>query len=179
MSADRRKQTETDAASASGGDDADWLDAISDVEEIDAETRGPDFVANEPTTGLAERFRQRQHVEPTITEDPTFAIDGHTMERIRRGKVRIDAQIDLHGCTQQEAFAAVNQFLDQSWQAGQQLVLVITGKGTATDGGGVLRTSVPRWITEGRYRDCLVGIAAAEARDGGEGAIYVMFRKQR
>ena len=92
---------------------------------------------------------------------------------------RSTSEVDLHGCTQEEAFASVNQFLDQQWQAGHQLVLVITGKGTARDGGGVLRTAVPRWITEGRYRDCLVGIAAAESRDGGEGAIYVMLRKQR
>jgi DNA-nicking Smr family endonuclease len=179
MSADRRKQTETEVTPLPAGDDADWLDAISDVEQIDAEASGLDFVASEPTTGLAERFRQRQHVEPTITDDPAFAIDGHTMERIRRGKVRIEARVDLHGCTQEEAFTTVNQFLDQTWQAGQQLVLMITGKGTARDGGGVLRTAVPRWITEGRYRDCLVGIAAAEARDGGDGAIYVMLRKQR
>lgn len=159
-------------------DDADWLEAMSDVERMDEEDRGADVVDSEPTTGLAERFRQRQQTEPTLTEDPGMRIDPHSLERIRRGKMAIEAQIDLHGCTQEEAFSQVDTFLDESWRARRRLLLVITGKGTAIDGGGVLRSVVPRWITEGRFRDCLVGIAPADRRDGGDGAVYVMFHKQ-
>ncbi|HAC79705.1 MAG: Smr/MutS family protein [Candidatus Binatia bacterium] len=176
MSSDRRKD---EASESKGLDaDADWLNAISDVEKIDAATSGPDIVDSEPTTGLAERFRQRQHVEPTLTEDPGLSIDPHSMERIRRGKMPIEAQVDLHGCTQEEALSSVNEFLEESWNAKRRLVLVITGKGTARDGGGVLRSAVPRWITDGRFRSCLVGISAADNRHGGDGAVYVMLRKQ-
>ena len=176
MSSDRRKDepSESEAPEA----DADWLNAISDVEKIDTDAAAPDVVDSEPTTGLAERFRQRQHVEPTLTEDPGLSIDPHSMERIRRGKMPIEAQVDLHGCTQEEAISSVNQFLDESWTRKRRLVLVITGKGTARDGGGVLRSVVPRWITEGRFRSCLVGISAADRRHGGDGAVYVMLRRQ-
>lgn len=176
MSSDRRKNEASE--SKAGEADADWLDAISDVEKIDADTSGPDIVDSEPTTGLAERFRQRQHVEPTLTEDPGLSIDPHSMERIRRGKMPIEAQVDLHGCTQEEALSSVNDFLEDAWNRKRRLVLVITGKGTARDGGGVLRSAVPRWITEGRFRSCLVGISAADRRHGGDGAVYVMLRRQ-
>lgn len=178
MSAEGRKRQDPESVPDASEEDADWLSAISDVEKIDDDTSGSDFVEGEPTRGLAERFRQRQQIQPTITEDPMFAIDPHTVERIRRGKVPIQARIDLHGCTQEEALSAVNEFLEESWRLGHRLVLVITGKGTARDGGGVLRSAVPRWITEGRYRSHLVGIAPAEPRDGGDGAVYVMLRKQ-
>ena len=176
MSSDRRKDEPSE--SEAPDTDADWLNAISDVEKIDTDTAAPDVVDSEPTTGLAERFRQRQHVEPTLTEDPGLSIDPHSMERIRRGKMPIEAQVDLHGCTQEEAISSVNQFLDESWTRKRRLVLVITGKGTARDGGGVLRSVVPRWITEGRFRSCLVGISAADRRHGGDGAVYVMLRRQ-
>ena len=176
MSSDRRKDEASESDSVEA--DADWLDAISDVEKIDGERAAPDVVDSEPTTGLAERFRQRQHVEPALTEDPGLSIDPHSMERIRRGKMPIEAQVDLHGCTQEEAVGAVNEFLELSWSRKRRLVLVITGKGTARDGGGVLRSVVPRWITEGRFRSCLVGISAADRRHGGDGAVYVMLRRQ-
>ena len=176
MSSDRRKNDASDSEPVDT--DTDWLDAISDVDKIDAEIDGPDIVDSEPTTGLAERFRQRQPIEPTLTEDPGLSIDGHSMERIRRGKMPIEGQVDLHGRTQEEALVAVNDFLEESWNRKRRLVLVITGKGTARDGGGVLRSAVPRWITEGRFRTCLVGISAADQRHGGAGAVYVMLRRQ-
>ena len=74
-----------------------------------------------------------------------------------------------------------DQIVDQIWAARDDTAvraLVITGKGTARDGGGVLRSAVPRWITEGRFRSCLVGISAADRRHGGDGAVYVMLRRQ-
>lgn len=178
MTAGGRRPEDPVAGEEAGQDDADWLEAMSDVERMDDEVRGADVVDSEPTTGLAERFRQRQQTEPTLTEDPGMQIDPHSLERIRRGKLAIEAQIDLHGSTQEEAFSQVDTFLDESWRLRRRLLLVITGKGTAIDGGGVLRSVVPRWITEGRFRDCLVGIAPANQRDGGDGAVYVMFHKQ-
>jgi len=176
MSSDRRKKEVSDKPEVDS--DLDWLDAISDVDKIDEAVSGSGVVDSEPSTGLAERFRQRQPTEEPLTQDPSLAIDGHSLERIRRGKMPIASQIDLHGCTQEEASRVVDEFLDESWRLGRRLVLVITGKGTARDGGGVLRSAVPGWITEGRFRRCLAGVAKADKRHGGDGALYVMLRRQ-
>ena len=62
---------------------------------------------------------------------------------------------------------------------GRRCLLVITGKGTARDGGGVLRSAVPRWITEGAHRERLIGIGPADSRHGGDGALYVLLRRPR
>lgn len=162
-------------------DEAAWEQAMADVQPLDDEAgRAADAeVATGPTEGLAERFRQRQDATPTVTGDTSFAFDRRTYERLREGHIGIEGQVDLHNCTQEEAFTTVNKFLDDAWFDGRRCLLVITGKGTARDGGGVLRSDVPRWITEGGHRDHLIGIGPADPRHGGDGALYVLLRRAR
>jgi len=137
---------------------------------------------DEPSTqgALADRLRMRREPTTPLESDGTLpAIDRRTAERLRRGQIAIEASVDLHGLTQDEAFLAIQSFLAESLAAGRRCVLVITGKGTARDGGGVLRSAVPRWLTEGAYREHLIGIAVAYPQHGGEGALYVLLRRQR
>ena len=83
------------------------------------------------------------------------------------------------------------------------MVLVITGKGGGVSTGvrplasnrrsyrdaggegsdpgtrGVLRRTVPQWLDEPEFRAIVLGYAAAGARHGGDGALYVRLRKAR
>ncbi|MBY0276983.1 Smr/MutS family protein [Candidatus Binatia bacterium] len=163
------------------GLDDEWAMAIQDV--VPLKDRGAvesDDEEASPQGALADRLKSRR--EPTVpleSDGALPAIDRRTAERLRRGQIAIEAQIDLHGLTQDEAFTAIQDFLAESLQAGRRCVLVITGKGTARDGGGVLRSSVPRWLTEGIYRQHLIGIAVAFPQHGGDGALYVLLRRLR
>jgi DNA-nicking Smr family endonuclease len=161
--------------------DDEWALAIQDVTPL--KNRGPvEAEEDEPSPhgALADRLKQRREPTTPLESDGALpAIDRRTAERLRRGQIAIEAQIDLHGLTQDEAFTAIQDFLAESLQAGRRCVLVITGKGTARDGGGVLRSSVPRWLTEGIYRQHLIGIAVAFPQHGGEGALYVLLRRLR
>jgi DNA-nicking Smr family endonuclease len=60
-------------------------------------------------------------------------------------------------------------------------VLVITGRGSGKErqGGGVLKSAVPRWLDEPAFRSHVLAIATAQPRDGGSGALYVMLRRTR
>ncbi|MBM4266787.1 MAG: DNA mismatch repair protein MutS [Deltaproteobacteria bacterium] len=162
-------------------DDAAWEQAMRDVTPLGDRTEPPPEESPEeaPGTGLAERFRMRQDAAPTGDGDPSFAFDRRTYDRLREERIPIEATLDLHGYTQEEAFSAVTNFLEQAWFEGRRCLLVVTGKGTARDGGGVLRSAVPRWITEGRHSDRLIGIGPADARHGGAGALYVLLRRAR
>ena len=164
-----------------GNLDAEWALAIQDVTPL--KDRGPAESEDEEQAAhgaLADRLKTRREPTAPLESDGALpAIDRRTAERLRRGQIAIEAQIDLHGLTQDEAFAAIQTFLAESLQAGRRCVLVITGKGTARDGGGVLRSSVPRWLTEGIYREHLIGIALAFPQHGGEGALYVLLRRVR
>ncbi|HTQ32897.1 MAG TPA: Smr/MutS family protein [Stellaceae bacterium] len=114
---------------------------------------------------------------PRLTLDHAAGYDRANAERLKRGRHPVEARLDLHGMTQDEAHRALAGFIRAARGAGKRCVLVITGRGKI--GGGVLRNAVPRWLDEPEFRPHLLAIAAAQPRDGGAGAIYIMLRRTR
>jgi DNA-nicking Smr family endonuclease len=115
--------------------------------------------------------------QPQPSLDRFAGIDRANAERLKRGKHPIEARLDLHGMTQDEAHRALAVFIRGARAGGKRCVLVITGRGRAGD--GVLRSAVPRWLDEPEMRPHLLAIAKAQPRDGGTGALYVMLRRTR
>jgi len=168
-----------DEAPEPSAEEQEWLLATQDVVPLKKRGDAPEEVDEPSPGGLAERLRARQE-PPSLPSDGSLPpLDRRTAERLRRGQMPIEATLDLHGLTQEEAFLAMQTFLVESLQAGRRCVLVVTGKGTARDGGGVLRSAVPHWLSEGEYRDYLIGIAPAYPQHGGDGALYVLLRRPR
>ncbi|HTP91473.1 MAG TPA: Smr/MutS family protein [Xanthobacteraceae bacterium] len=103
--------------------------------------------------------------------------------RVARGGEAIDARIDLHGMTQNEAHAALLRFLRNAQAEGARTVLVVTGKGSsgrdAAGGRGVLKRQVPMWLALPEFRVMIVGFEDAGAGHGGQGALYVRLRRAR
>ena len=94
-------------------------------------------------------------------------------KRVRRGKLEIDATLDLHGMTQAQARAALGRFVAQQRAKGSRVVIVVTGKGRA--GEGALRRLAPDWLREEAAH--VSGYAEAHQRHGGAGALYVRLRR--
>ncbi|WP_414834278.1 Smr/MutS family protein [Afifella sp. YEN Y35] len=78
--------------------------------------------------------------------------------------------------TQQRAHDRLLAFLGGAQARGHVLVLVITGKGRS-EGEGVLKTMVPRWLAEPAFRELVVAYEHASRHHGGEGALYVRLRR--
>jgi DNA-nicking Smr family endonuclease len=112
---------------------------------------------------------------------PLAPIDRRSTRRLKRGTDSIDARIDLHGMTQEEAHDALVSFMRRAQASGAKFVLVITGKGAraASAERGVLRRQVPFWLTRSDLRPLVLGYEPASARHGGEGALYVRLRRRR
>jgi len=106
-------------------------------------------------------------------------IDRANAERLKRGQHPIEARLDLHGLTQSEAHHALIGFIEGSYRAGRRCVLVITGRGLGADGPGVLKSAVPRWLSEAGLRRRILAVAGAQPRHGGAGALYLLLRRQR
>ena len=105
-------------------------------------------------------------------------MDRSTYQRMKRGKTRPEARIDLHGMTADAALSALSGFLFRAHSSGKRLVLVITGKGASKRGGeGALKRAVPRWLATPPFSPLISGIAPAARHDGGEGALYVRLRR--
>ena len=130
------------------------------------------------------------HRTPPLTD-----FDRKTVRRIRSGRIEIEARLDLHGMRQDEAHRALRSFLGGSQGRGLRWVLVITGKGRAAGNGGgdngaglpiyasaergILRKSVPRWLTDPDLRPLVVSYTTAALHHGGEGALYIQLRTPR
>ena len=106
-------------------------------------------------------------------------IDGHRADRLRRGKQEIEGRLDLHGMRQIEAHDALIGFIAAAQRAGKKTLLVITGKGSFSNGDSVLRANVPLWLNERPLRDKILAITPAHPRDGGAGALYVVLKRRR
>jgi DNA-nicking Smr family endonuclease len=115
------------------------------------------------------------------TPPPLAPLARREKQKLARGRVDIDARIDLHGMTQAEAHMRLVRFLRRVQSDGAKFVLVITGKGArASDPDrGVLRRQVPLWLQLPDLRDAVVGFEEAHVAHGGEGALYVRLRKAR
>lgn len=106
-------------------------------------------------------------------------IDRRQSERFRRGQLPIDGKIDLHGRTQMEAHDALLHFLERSFKHEKRMVLVITGKGMTQSKSGVLKANVPRWLNEPVFRRLVLAISQARPEHGGDGALYVLLKRQK
>ncbi|HYG84731.1 MAG TPA: Smr/MutS family protein [Azospirillum sp.] len=106
-------------------------------------------------------------------------VDGRTADRLKRGKLEIDGRIDLHGMTQAHAHTALASFIHRAWNEGRRCILVITGKGSFSAEGGVLKRAVPRWLADAPLRPMVLAVQPAQPRDGGEGALYVLIKRRR
>ena len=109
-------------------------------------------------------------------------LDRKQKKRLARGTETIDARLDLHGCTQSEAHAALLHFLRRAQHQHARFVLVITGKGRFKPGDvsrevGVLKRQVPQWLRLPEFRAYVTGFEDAHIAHGGEGALYVRVRR--
>jgi DNA-nicking Smr family endonuclease len=113
--------------------------------------------------------------QPPPPLDRFAGLDRASAERLKRGRTPVEARLDLHGMTQDEAHRALSGFVAMSRAAGRRCVLVITGHGRM--GGGILKAAVPRWLGEPGERRHVLAITPAQPRDGGAGALYVLLRR--
>ncbi|MGL5448573.1 MAG: Smr/MutS family protein [Rhabdaerophilum sp.] len=114
---------------------------------------------------------------------PLATLDRRARRDVARGLAVIDGRIDLHGMRQAEAHRTLIDFVYRAHQQGWKLGLVITGKGGGVDARGeergVLRRLVPHWLADPSMRAMVLGYEAASPGHGGEGALYLRFRRAR
>ncbi len=106
-------------------------------------------------------------------------MDGRQAERFTKGKMPMEAILDLHGQTQTQAMSSLAAFIRDCRARNLRNVLVITGKGSGTQSQGVLKTMVPRWLNEETNRGAILAFSHAKHHHGGSGALYVLLKRRR
>ena len=113
-------------------------------------------------------------------------MDAKSFGKMKRGKLKPEGRIDLHGMTMAEAHPELVGFILNSQAMGRRLVLVITGKGKDRDDGGpiptrhgILRHQVPQWLALPPLASAVLQVTPAHLKHGGYGAYYVYLRRTR
>lgn len=117
---------------------------------------------------------------PELVHGSLAGLDKRKAQRLRRGRLPIEARLDLHGLTRAEAHGALTGFVCRSAALGRRCVLVITGKGRGPgEAAGVLRRELPHWLNQPGLREKVLAFDYARPEHGGEGAIYLLLRRSR
>jgi DNA-nicking Smr family endonuclease len=130
------------------------------------------------------------HLQPDL--DERFAkvspnMDKRNFDRLKKGKLKVDGKLDLHGMNLAQAHPALNRFVRDSHSSGKRLLLVITGKGNSSRNQddimparrGILKHQVPQWLTMAPLAPMVLQVTQATQKHGGTGAYYVYLRRQR
>lgn len=134
------------------------------------------------------------HTRPS--PQPEARIDRRMQRHIATGRQEVDRSVDLHGMTQERAFAKLRQVVEGAVRRGDKTLLVVTGKGgkrfsqlDATPAayrtrgdfeqlGGVLRRMVPLWLEGPELKPFIQSYGTASPEHGGDGALYVILRRR-
>ena len=113
-------------------------------------------------------------------------IDKKKLTLLKKGKIKPERVLDLHGLTSVDAKKKAIEFTKLNFDLGFKLLLIITGKGKITlndfnkeHRNGVLRKSLKTWLYESDLRPNILGIISSHISHGGEGAFYVYLKSNK
>lgn len=171
----------------SDDDAALFRDAVRDVAPLAASDKIPHTTSHpqpiplqiQPDVQTAPDDSLSDHISLQMEPGDEWAflrpgVSRQTLRRLRRGYWKIQAQLDLHGFTRDNARLALVAFLDSSRERGFRCVRVIHGKGLSSRGGEpVLKTRIGSWLSQ---RDDVLAFCQARPEDGGSGAVLVLIK---
>lgn len=170
-------------------DEALWKSFTKDIKPLDASPTPPESPKDIKVSGATTK---NPSFITTLPKENALRPTGHkpqldfrTEQKLRRGKITIEARIDLHGFTQAQAHASLQNFLLRAYGADMRCVLVITGKGLKglheedKPKRGVIKRMLPLWVKEPPLKDFVLSVQTAAIKDGGEGAFYIYLKRKR
>lgn len=118
--------------------------------------------------------------EPTVSsEDLLFfsrpGIQDKTLRNLRNGKYNVEAVLDLHGMTVNQAREALYHFLLRCQEENMKCISVIHGKGRS-DSPPILKNKVNNWLRQAEF---VIAFCSANVRDGRSGSLYVLLKIKR
>jgi DNA-nicking Smr family endonuclease len=104
-------------------------------------------------------------------------VNADLLRKLRRGQWTIQAELDLHHHTQEEAHAALSEFIRTAKIAEWRCVRIVHGKGLSSHMKiPVLRGKVRRWL---QLKDEVLAYCEPRPNGGGSGAILVLLRSMK
>lgn len=170
-----------------------FIKEMADVEPLGTpETNAVQHIRTQPTPGqiyrretamrttdldenqLPSAFVDYVHPEAIIS----FRRDGiqnGVFRRLQQGSYDIDATLDLHGLTIEQARTEVFRFIRDCLHYDVRFALITHGKGRGNkDGIPLLKSFLARWLP---MFEEVMGFHSAQKWHGGAGAVYLLLKK--
>ncbi len=157
-----------------------------DFERILQEWEASRRQRSEPERRRSQRYALEQWIDRYPPEpgeaDPELYVElddeqgGDPSGRRAGRRLAVEAELDLHGYTIEQAAAALEQFIRQSLETGVRKVLVIHGKGKHSSDKAVL----PEFVRSFLQAHSAIGeIGTPKRSEGGSGATWAIVRGYR
>lgn len=101
------------------------------------------------------------------------SISEKILRKLRKGQYNVEAILDLHGMSVEQAKQAVIDFLQQCLHKGMRVVLIIHGKGRLKP-TPILKNKLNHWL---RRTDLVLAFCSAASFHGNRGALYVLLKR--
>jgi len=96
-------------------------------------------------------------------------------KKLRLGQYQVDARLDLHRKTVDEARKETYQFIKDCSKYGVRSLMLVHGKGERNPNDiAMLKSCINQWLPE---FDEVLAFHSAQKRHGGTGAVYVLLKK--
>ncbi|MEF8793781.1 Smr/MutS family protein [Thiohalorhabdus sp.] len=168
---------------------AAFREAVADVQPLRTNRVIPDQPAPEPVAASRQQETEQARLDlatgaadpvPEETGEEVFwcrdGLQAKVKRRLRAGHMPVEGAIDLHGMRVEEAREALGTFLHGALGRSWRCVRVVHGKGRGSPGGeGILRRKIQGWLSQ---RKEVLAFASCPARDGGNGAVYVLLSRR-
>ena len=139
-------------------------------DEADAFAELCELVAQKGPLDLADSDERIEGAAP--------GLDIRILRRLRAAHYAIEAHLDLHGLTREEAKQELAKFMEESRRRARRLVLIVHGRGLhSKDQIPVLKAGLQVWLSRGRIGRHVLAFTSAQRHDGGAGAVYVLLRR--
>ena len=173
--------------------EAAFRDAMSDVEPLRNQRTDVEKTRGEPTPAQLQRRQdavddRRDAADPNQLHRGEIAMVGARDElswkkdgvqigvfrKLRQGKYEIDAELDLHRLTVNEAREAVFKFLNTSRARDLRTLLIAHGRGEQSDPPARIKSYVAHWL---KQTPEVIAFHSAPPNRGGTGAVCLLLKK--
>ena len=116
---------------------------------------------------------------------PAGNLDSHWDRRIKSGALEPDFTLDLHGHGLDAAYTRLMGGVAQARAVGARTILLIAGKSRPVDPAdrgtkrGAIRAKVLDWLAASEHHAAIAAVRRAHVRHGGDGALYIVLRRER
>ncbi|WP_396587523.1 DNA endonuclease SmrA [Bermanella sp. R86510] len=172
-------------------DFSEFQEAVGDVKPLKVEKRVR--LSKKQQDRIAIEQRRKAALEAT-ERDPNHLTDNHVdmvkpqdllsykkdgvqegvFRKFRLGKYELEARLDLHHRTVEQARQEVYRFVADAMKYDLRTVTILHGKGEKEPVPALLKSWVNKWLRE---LDDVLAFHSCQPQHGGYGAVYVMLRK--